>query len=100
MTTQASPQASRPEPKCALLVTCVECGEGAEVPLPTDHQATALVLARRGWFMSVISPPGQGAEVPILFAALCSPCAQKVYPAEVYKVAEERRQQMLASKPR
>jgi len=95
MTTQAFPQTPRPEPKCALLVMCVECGEGVDAPLPIEHRAIAVLLAQRGWFMSVISPPGQGPEVPILFAALCATCAQKVYPSEVYKIAEERRQVLL-----
>jgi hypothetical protein len=102
MTNQASTipqgpqgQVSRPEPKFSLLVMCAECGEGIEAPLPLDQRGLALLLAQRGWFTSVMSPPGQGPEVPILFAALCGTCAQKVYPPEVYKVAEERRQMLL-----
>ncbi len=95
MTNQASPQVPRPEPKFALLVMCVECGEGVEAPLPIDHKTIALLLAQRGWFMSVLSPPGQGPEVPILGAALCTACAPSVYSPAVMKIVELRRQEML-----
>lgn len=91
MTTQG-PQGPVPEPECALLVTCVECGEGFEVPLPIDRRAIAILLAQRGWFLSVMSPPQ---HAPILMGALCSPCAQKVYSSEIYKIADERRQLLL-----
>ena len=97
MTTQGASPAPKPD-KCALLVTCVECGEGVEVPLPTDHRAIALLLAQRGWHMSVLTPPGQGPE-PVVFGVLCNACAPKVYPPEVMKIAEERRRQLLAAQP-
>ncbi len=84
------------EPACALLVMCVECGQGVEAPLPTDRRAIARLLAQHGWFMSVLSPPGQGPETPILVGALCPTCAPNVFPPEVLRVAEERRQKMLA----
>lgn len=87
---------SKIEPPCALLVMCCECGEGVEAPLPTDRDAIARVLAQRGWFMSVLTPPGQGPEVPIVVGALCASCAPRVLPPEILKVAEERRQKMLA----
>lgn len=81
-------QTSRPEPKLALLVMCVECGEGVEVPLPIEARAIALLLARRGWYMTMLSPPGLGPEVPILTAALCASCAQKVLAPEVLQMVE------------
>lgn len=74
---------------------CVHCGQGAEAPLPTDRDAIAYLLAQHGWFVSVLSPPGQGPEVPILIGALCASCAPAVFPAEVLKAAEERRQKLL-----
>lgn len=86
---------AQPEPRCTFLVMCVQCGQGAEAPLPLDRDGTARFLAQIGWYVSVLTPPGQGPEVPILLAALCLTCAQAVYPPEVLKVAEERRQQML-----
>lgn len=96
MTTDLKTQVPQgPTPKCALLVMCVECGQGAEVPLPTDRDAIARLLAGKGWFTSVLSPPGQGPEVPILIGALCAGCAPTVFPPEVLRVAEERRQKML-----
>jgi hypothetical protein len=89
-----------PEPTFALWVMCVECGQGVEAPMPLDHRALSLLLAQRAWFPSVLTPPGQNPEVPILLGALCATCAPNVYPAEVLKVAEERRQKLLAEGPR
>jgi hypothetical protein len=85
-------------PPCALLVMCCDCGKGLEAPLPLDQATFALFLARQSWFVSVLSPPGQGPEKPLLFGALCMECAPKVFPPEVMKAAEERRQQMLAGR--
>ena len=85
------------EPKCALLVMCVECGQGIEMPLPVDQHTLALFLAQRGWFISVLSPPDQGPEVPVVIGPLCSACAQQVYPPEVFQAAEGRRQQLVQS---
>lgn len=83
------------EPRCDLLVMCVECGKGLEAPLPTDRDALALHLARKGWFTSILTPPGQGPDVPILIAALCAECAPKVFPAEILRAAEQQRQKLL-----
>lgn len=83
------------EPRCALLVMCIECGRGAEAPLPIDRNALALFLAQISWYASVLTPPGQGPEVPILLAALCTSCASIVFPPEVLRAAEARRQQLL-----
>lgn len=96
--TPAAPAAPVPvpaEPKCALLVMCVECGRGAEAPLPIDRDAFAHFLAQIAWYASVLTPPGQGPEVPVVLAALCTTCAPTVFPPEVMKAAEERRRQML-----
>jgi hypothetical protein len=79
-------------PQCALFVMCGECGQGAEVPLPIDREGLARFLAQSAWFMSILTPPGQ---VPILFGALCGECATRVFPPEVLRTAEERRQRML-----
>jgi hypothetical protein len=91
----AAPAQPPVEPKCTLLAMCVECGEGTELPLPIDGRALGFFLAQRGWFISVMSPPGQGAEAPMVLGPLCTACAQKVYPPEVYAAAEQRRQQLL-----
>jgi hypothetical protein len=93
-TTQGSPQAP-PAPKVALLVTCVECGEGVEVLMPIEHKAIAVFLAQRGWFMTTLTPPSQNPEVPVLFGVLCSTCAPKIYPPEIMKAAEEQRQALV-----
>ena len=92
---QAAPPVPGPEPVCALLAMCVECGEGTELPLPIDQRVLAFLLAQRGWFISVMSPPGQGPEVPMVLGPLCTACAQQVYPPEVFAAAEQRRQQLL-----
>jgi len=85
------------EPMCALLAMCVECGQGLELLLPIDQRALAFLLAQHGWFISVMSPPNQGPESPMLLGPLCTDCARKVYPAEVFAAAEQRRQQLLQS---
>lgn len=91
----SDPTTPRAEPVCALLAMCVECGQGIELPLPVDQRALAFHLAKSGWFISVMSPPGQGPEVPMVLGPLCTTCAQKVYPPEVFAVADQRRQQLL-----
>ena len=91
----ATPPPPCSEPVCTLLAMCVECGEGAELPLPIDQHILAFCLAQRGWFISVMSPPGQGSDTPMLLGPLCASCAQKVYPSDVFTVAEQRRQQLL-----
>jgi hypothetical protein len=82
-------------PKLALLVNCVECGDGVDTPFPVEQGALALLLAQRGWYLSALSPP-QGPEVPILLGAVCNQCAPKAFPPELLKQAEERRQALLA----
>jgi hypothetical protein len=83
------------EPKCALLVMCAHCGQGVEAPLPIDRDAFARLLAERGWFVSVLTPPSQDGTTPMLLGALCNTCAPNIFPPEVLKAAEERRQQLL-----
>ncbi len=95
----APPQPPGPEPLCALLALCVECGDGFELILPLDQHALSIALAQRGWFISVLSPPpsqpGQPPPSPMVLGPLCTACAQKVYPPEVFAAAEQRRQQLL-----
>lgn len=86
------------EPRFALLVMCTECGQGTEAPLPLDRVSLERFLAKIGWYTAVLTPPDQGPEVPILLSALCASCSPNVFPPEVMKVAEERRQQLLQEK--
>jgi hypothetical protein len=79
-------------PACALLVMCGACGRGIEAPLPIDRDALARFLAQNAWYLSILTAPGQ---VPILFGALCGDCAPGVFPPEIIRAAEERRQRML-----
>lgn len=84
------------EPHCSLLVMCTECGQGSEVPLPFDRDALVRFLAKIGWYLAVLTSPG---EVPIVLTAICTSCASTVFPPEVMKAAEERRQQVLQQVP-
>ena len=88
-----------PDAKFALFLMCVECGQGVEALLPIDRDGIALLLAQHAWFVSVMTPPGQGPDVPIVFGALCGQCAPKVFPPEVMKAAEERRKLLLSRGP-
>ncbi len=86
-------------PPCSLLVMCVECGRGIEVPLPTDRSQIDHLLAQQDWFMSVLTPPNQDPSVPIVVGALCANCAPAVYPPEVLRAAKERRLKLLERTP-
>jgi hypothetical protein len=90
-----TPPAKPAEPSTALLMMCVECGDGMQMPLPLDMRRLSFFLAQNAWFPSVVSPPNQGAEAPMVIAPLCAACAKKVYPAEMFKVIEERRLSLL-----
>jgi hypothetical protein len=92
---QAAPQPLRPEPFCALLVMCIECGMGIELTLPIDTRTIGFLLAQHGWFISRMGPPDQGPEVPVVLGPLCTACAQQVYSPEMFAAAEQRRQQLL-----
>lgn len=94
-TTQGPPQASIPEPKAALLVLCMECGDRVEALMPIEHKAITILLAQRGWHMPMMRPPRQNPEVPALFGVHCATCAPKLYPPEMLKAAEEHRQMIL-----
>lgn len=99
-TTPQTPQAptpavQRPEPLCSMLAMCVECGHGIELPLPLDQRALSQMLAAVGWFISVLQPPTQDPQARMVIGPLCAACAQQVYPPEVFKMAEQRRQQLL-----
>ena len=83
------------ELSCSLLVLCVECGSGVEVPLPIDRDALARFLAQCGWFMAIMTGPG---HLPILFGVLCPGCAPRVFSPEILRAAEERRQKLLVEK--
>jgi hypothetical protein len=85
------------QPRCALLAMCVECGQGIELPMPFDQRGLGYLLALSGWFISMMSPPGQGPDAQLVLGPLCTACAQQVYPPEVFAAAEQRRQQLLQS---
>ena len=79
-----------------LRVPCVECADAVESPLPIERDPFAQLLAKKGWYLSVLTEPGQGSAAPIVFGALCPRCAKRVYPPEVLKAAEEARERLLS----
>jgi hypothetical protein len=63
-----------------LLIPCVEhCGQGIVAQLPIDGKELEDILAKKDWFLSGITPPGQ----PIVTAVLCTKCAERVHAPEV-----------------
>jgi len=85
-------------PVLALLVTCVECGEGVEVIFPIEQHALDTLLAVRGWYLSVLSPPQPPPQQsPVVIGAVCTNCAQRAFSPELLKASEARRQAILAA---
>ena len=81
--------------KIKLLFTCTgpgvsDCLTSIEVPLddPIDRDSLTAHLRTQNWFLSVVTEPGQGRDVPIVFAAICEPCAKKVMPSIVEEVKD------------
>jgi hypothetical protein len=69
-----------------ILIPCVErCGQGIVAKLPLDGEELEGILAKKDWFLSGITPPGQ----PVITAVLCTKCAERVHAPEV--IAEMRR---------
>jgi hypothetical protein len=90
------PKTSPQEPKCELLLMCVECGVGVPALLPLDQIAIERLLAQHGWYTSVLTPPNSDPKVPIVIGPLCNRCAARVFPPGILATAEQRRQKILA----
>mgnify|MGYP001590491045 FL=1 len=56
---------------------------------PLTQEGLLAHLKAKAWFLSVVTPPGQGPDVPIVMAPLCRPCAVAVMP-ELVKAVEEK----------
>lgn len=70
----------------SLVNVCVECGEVRHVPFAalSSHDALARHLGADGWFLSVVTPPG---EPDVVMACLCGACAPKVHHPGVIEMA-------------
>jgi hypothetical protein len=71
-----------------LMVCCVECGLVTDAPLNEHHGiATSEFAQKQSWFVSVVTPPGQGRFV---LAPVCPGCAPKVYVPEMLAHAKKK----------
>jgi hypothetical protein len=84
-------------PTGMLNVSCAECNDAVQVPFPIERDMLFRHLACKRWFLSVMTPPGQGKETPIVLGALCPRCAKRVLPPEVLKTAEKMRDEVSRS---
>lgn len=59
-----------------------DCPVYVEIPFdePLDMDRLTELLRERSWFLSVLTPPGQGEDVPVIFGPICEPCANEVMP--------------------
>jgi hypothetical protein len=83
------------EPESGLQVSCVECRNAIAVSFPIGRQAFAHVVAKLGWYLSVLTPPGQPGLV--LLGPVCNECAPRVYEPDLLKAAEEARLRLVAT---
>lgn len=77
-----------PDTKLSLRVPCVECDEALVAPLPIEHTALSDLADEHGWFLTVMTPPGQAL---VTLGALCPSCATRVYSPDVLAAAVEAR---------
>lgn len=71
-----------------LRVCCIACGLVTDAPLDEHHGvATTEFAQKQGWFVSVVTPPGQGKFV---LAPVCPGCAPKVYDPELLAHAKKK----------
>lgn len=61
-----------------------------EVDFGLDKDALTKVLEENRWFLSVLTPSGQGPEVPLVLGPICERCAKEVMPEVVAKFYELR----------
>ena len=69
------------ETTAMLALNCVECcGQALCVSFPIHLADLAKLLEQKGWYLSVMSPPG---ALNLLTGVLCSACARKVHDPKV-----------------
>jgi hypothetical protein len=78
-----------PDAKISLRVPCVECRDALVVPLPYAKDSIADLVDDHLWILSTLTPPG---SKTIVLGLLCPRCAERIYPPEVLRAAEEARQ--------
>lgn len=64
------------------------CKKAISAPIPIYLDPLTQYLRQHGWFLSVLTPPNQGPDVPIEMGATCGDCTRRLMP-EAAKVAEE-----------
>lgn len=62
-----------------------------EVPFGLGRDDLATFLLERDWFLSCAAKPDQGAEAPLLLAAICEPCARVVMPEIAAEAVKHRK---------
>lgn len=82
------------EAESALQIACVECRNAIVSAFPVGREEFARIVAKQGWYLSVLSPPGQGGLT--LLGPVCNECAPRVYDPDLFKAAEEARLRLLA----
>ena len=72
----------------------IKCRESVQVTLYALSNPDILVrvLDTKGWFSTVVSPPGAG---EIVFDNLCPKCAKKIFPREVLETATRLRKERM-----
>jgi len=87
-------------PTFKLIFTCTgpspgvpNCKQAIEVPFDRliDQGSLSAYLQDNGWYLSVVTAPGQGESVPIVSATICGPCAESVMPEIVKEIRRKRK---------
>lgn len=82
-------EAYAPKVPMRMTIACVECGKTCEASWsPNGHvNFTTELYREHRWFVTAITPPGQG---EVVLATVCGICATRVLPPEL--IAEFKRQ--------
>jgi hypothetical protein len=80
------------EPNVCVGLSCAEhnnkcCEDLLKVPVPFTDATVFKTAVQAGWFLSVITAPGQGESVPLINVLICPTCAKRVYSAELIEAA-------------
>lgn len=81
---------------CCLLFLCTgpggkKCEEDVAVKFGLGRDELTKYLNEVGWFLSVLTPPGQGDDVPVVMGPICEPCAVVVMPEVVMAAKDQLR---------
>ncbi len=56
------------------------CERDIKVAFPIEMNSLTGFLMENGWFLSALTAPGQGSNVPIDMGATCRECAERLMP--------------------